>query len=159
MSRAEAWAVHVATVLVGGTGLIYAFMRYLMRPADPWAVVHHPLQPTVQHLHVLTAPLLVFAAGLIWRQHVWEHLRRGTARRRRSGLALLLGLAPMIASGYLLQTTVSESWRRAWVVVHCAASGLWLLAWGVHLLAARRRRTARRREAAAPSTAGPLPAP
>ena len=70
MSRSERLFLHVANGLVGGTGLVYAAMRYLMNPTDEWSVVNHPWQPHVQHLHVLVAPLLVFAAGLIWSRHV-----------------------------------------------------------------------------------------
>lgn len=138
MSRFEAWLTHVATLLVGGTGLVYAWMRYALEPADPFAVVHHPWEPAVLHLHVLTAPLLVFAVGVIWRRHVWKHYRERVPARRRSGLTLLITAAPMIASGYLLQTAVDDAWRRAWLVVHLAASGLWVLGYLGHQLAARR---------------------
>ncbi|HSL83715.1 MAG TPA: hypothetical protein VLF66_13150, partial [Thermoanaerobaculia bacterium] len=86
MKAWETWTVHLSTVLVAGTGVVYAAMRYLMEPTDPFAVVNHPLQPTVQHLHVLVAPLLVFGVGLIWREHVWKHFRNGVRSGRRSGL-------------------------------------------------------------------------
>ena len=132
MSRLEAWLVHVATLLVGATGVVYAWMRYLLAPAEPFAVVNHPLQPAVQHLHVWAAPLLVFAAGVIWREHVWKHWRRGIRARRRSGLSLVLTIVPMVASGYLIQTAVSPGWRTAWVAIHLVTSGLWLAAYLVH---------------------------
>lgn len=140
MSRAEAWFLHLSTLLVAGTGLVYAWMRYLLTPADPFAVVNHPLQPTFQHLHVWTAPLVVFAAGLIWRAHVWKHFRQGVRHRRSSGLALLLNLAPMVVSGYLIQTAVTSAWRTAWVSVHLVASGLWVAGYTAHLLSRRRAR-------------------
>jgi hypothetical protein len=143
VSRLEAWLVWVATVAVGGTGLVYAWMRYLVVPADPWAVVNHPWQPAVQHLHVLTAPLLVFAAGIIWREHVWKGFRK-VPSRRSSGITTALTLLPMIASGYLLQTAVEPAWRTAWLIVHLLASGLWLLGLAAHALVAR---LARRRGA------------
>lgn len=155
MSRWEAWLVHLATVLVGGTGVVYAWMRYLLPPADPYAVVNHPLQPTVQHLHVLLAPLLVFAAGLIFREHVWKHWRRGVERRRTSGLGLLFVLVPMIVSGYLIQTATGETWRLAWVVIHCATGGLWLAAYAAHALEGWRRRSRRRRPARAAAESEP----
>ncbi|HPK65509.1 MAG TPA: hypothetical protein PKX99_02905 [Thermoanaerobaculia bacterium] len=66
MSRIEAWLLHIGSLLVGGTGLVYAWMRYVATPADPDAVVSHPWQPMVQHLHVLTAPLLVLAIGALF---------------------------------------------------------------------------------------------
>lgn len=146
MKRWEAWSVHVSTVLVAGTGAVYAGMRYLMAPADPFAVVNHPLQPTAQHLHVLFAPLLVFGAGLVWREHVWKHYRQGVRTGRRSGLGMLFTIAPMVVSGYLIQTTVTPGWRTAWIVVHLATSAIWLLAYAGHaVLAVKRWRSARAR--------------
>ena len=68
MTRAEAWCLWLASLLVGGTGIVYAVMRYACTPADPFAVVNHPWQPQAQHWHVLLAPTLVFALGLIWRR-------------------------------------------------------------------------------------------
>lgn len=147
MNRFDAWFLHASTFLVGGSGLIYAWMRYLLEPADPFAVVNHPLQPQLQHLHVWLAPLLVFGGGLIWRQHAWKHWRRNKRQRRWSGSHLMVLLVPMIASGYLLQTAVGDGWRKAWIVIHLAASGIWLAAYLVHLLSPkpRRRRTDRGR--------------
>lgn len=145
MSRFEAWLAHLSCLLVGGTGLVYAWMRYLLPPVDPYAVVNHPFEPALQHLHVLTAPLLVFVAGQIGYHHAWMHWRRGVRQRRRSGLALGLTLVPMVVSGYLIQTTVDDAWRTAWIAVHCTASALFLAGYLTHLtrdLAARRRRRA-----------------
>lgn len=132
MSRFEAWILHVASVLVGGTGLVYAWMVYLARAADPDAVVNHPLQPTLQHLHILVTPFLVFAAGLVWHRHAWQQYRRGNGRRRRSGVSLIMTLVPMVTSGYLIQTAVEGDWRRIWVAIHLVTSGLWLLGYLVH---------------------------
>jgi hypothetical protein len=151
VSRFELWLIHLSTVLVGGTGLIYAWMLWVLDSNDPFAVVNHPLQPTVQHLHVWTAPLLVFAAGLIWRAHVWEHWRRGVCARRRSGIGLVLTLVPMVASGYLIQTAVSDPWRTAWVVVHVTTSVLWLAGYAAHQLASRATTRVNRPEDSAPA--------
>ncbi len=140
MSRLEAWLVHLGTVLVGGTGIVYAWMRYLARPSDPLAVVNHPWQPEVQHLHLLLAPVLVFGAGLVWRRHVWACWRLGIKDRHRSGVALALTLLPMIVSGYLIQVAIEPAWRQAWVVVHCVASGLWLAGYAVHQILPRPQR-------------------
>lgn len=132
MTRPQVWLVHASNLLVGGTGLVYAWMLYLSEPVDEFALVNHPWQPEVQALHVVTAPLLVFAAGWIWSGHVLRHWRLGTPRGRRTGIALALLLAPMVASGYLLQTAREESWREAWIAVHLATSALWVLAALVH---------------------------
>jgi hypothetical protein len=52
-----------ANLLVGGTGLVYGWFRYFVTSDDPYAVVNHPAQPLWHHLHLWTAPLLVFAFG------------------------------------------------------------------------------------------------
>jgi len=137
MTRAEAWFSHVTTVLVGGTGLVYGWMRYLAEPADEFAVVNHPWQPDLQAAHILFAPLVLFAIGLVWRNHVWARFRSGFAQRRKSGLVLLAIFFPMVASGYLLQVTSAEPWRDAWIVLHVATSVLWIAVYTAHQLAPR----------------------
>jgi hypothetical protein len=137
MERWERVVQYLANLLVIGTGMVYGFMRYIMQPVDEWAVVNHPWQPHVQHLHVLTAPLLVFACGLIWHRHVARQIS-GTKRRRGvSGPGLALAFVPMIASGYLLQTSTVPGWRTAWIVVHVATSGIWSALALAHLFRGR----------------------
>ena len=126
MSRTERWLLDIANLLVGGTGIVYAVMKFLMEPADEWAVVNHPWQPHVQHLHVLAAPLLVFVGGLFWKHHVLKRYRENGASGRRTGLILALQFIPMVLSGYLIQVSVSEIWREVWVWVHLITSGLWI---------------------------------
>lgn len=136
MSRLEAWLLHAATLLVGGTGVVYAVVRYALARPDPFSAVH-PAQAPVQHAHVWSAPLLVFALGLIWKSHAWCSTRRDVAGRRRSGLQLMLTAAPMVLSGYFLQTAVDPVARRVWIAVHLAASGLWLAGYLAHQLSRR----------------------
>ena len=131
MSRGHAVFLHLANLAVCGTGLVYAWMSYLLQPADEWAVVNHPWQPMVQHLHVLSAPLLVFAIGVIWSVHALAKLKNGR-RGRASGLGLMALFLPMAASGYLLQVAVDPEWRRRWVVIHVASSLLWVAAFAAH---------------------------
>ena len=130
----ERWLQYGANSLVVGTGLIYAFMRYFLTPVDEWAVINHPWQPHVQHLHVLAAPLLVFACGLIWHRHVTGRVGAKEQRRERSGPGLAAAFLPMIASGYLLQTTSAAGWRETWLALHLVTSGLWILLVATHFL-------------------------
>jgi len=137
LQLAEVVLVYASTVLVGSTGLLYAWCRYVATSSDPYALVATPWQPIVQHLHVLTAPTLVFAAGALWRAHVaasWQN----HAPRRWSGGALVISMIPMIVSGYLVQVAVEEAWRQRWGVVHSVVSIAWLGAAGAHLVARRR---------------------
>jgi hypothetical protein len=139
MTRAAAWTVHLATLLVGASGLVYGWMRYLCTPADEFAVVNHPAQPTWQALHLLTAPLLVFATGLLWRDHVWKRVRSGFPRSRPTGLALFALFFPMALSGAVIQVAEAETLRTAAIVVHAATGTLWCLVYAVHLALQPRR--------------------
>ncbi len=156
MNRFQAWFVHVSNLLVAGTGGVYAWMRYALEPPDAYAVIRHPLQPLVQHLHVWTAPLVVFAVGWIFQEHVWRHWRSGVASARRSGATLLATAAPMVASGYLLQTAVEPGWRTIWVGVHLACSALWIAGYLAHAGAKLGRRGGER---ASEALSPPAPAP
>ena len=140
MSRSQVIVLHVANILVAGTGLVYGVMRYFMEPTEEWAVVNHPWQPHLQHLHVLIAPTLVFAVGLIWTGHVVAKYGNGM-RNRRNGLGLAVLFVPMTASGYLVQIAVDPAWRSVWVWVHGGTSILWVVVFAVHVaLAVVRRR-------------------
>lgn len=135
MTRSQVVFLQVANLVVSGTGLAYAWMRFLVEPPDEWAVVNHPWQPLVQHLHVLAAPLLVFAVGLIWSGHIVVKLANGRVNRA-AGIGLTALFLPMAASGYLLQVAVDAQWRERWVWVHVAASLLWIAAFVVHQVGA-----------------------
>ncbi|MCB1032965.1 MAG: hypothetical protein KDD47_03920, partial [Acidobacteria bacterium] len=113
---------------------------YGMTSDDPYSVVNHPLQPHAQHLHVLFAPLLVFVVGYSWRRHIGPRLRLPGLRGYASGLELALSLVPMVVSGYLIQIAVDLGWRQIWVIVHLAASVLWIAGYLVHQLRARKTR-------------------
>ncbi len=138
MTRAQAWGLHISSLLVGGTGLVYGYFRYFAEPEDPFSVANHPWQPDVQHLHILLAPLLVFACGWVWQNHVWKRIRSGFPRHRKSGWMLIGTLFPMVFSGYLVQVSADDSWRLVWAWVHGITSCIWLLFALIHPLLPRR---------------------
>lgn len=132
MTRNQARFLHTSNLLVGGSGLIYGWMRYFAESDDPFAIVNHPWQPDLQHAHVILAPLLVFAVGWVWSGHVLLHWRSGNRRGRRTGIALALLFFPMVLSGYLLQTAVDDTWRTTWIWLHGLTSAAWVLLACVH---------------------------
>jgi len=137
MTRAQAWSVHLAALGVGATGLVYAWMRYLCEPEDELALVNHPLQPSVQHLHLWLAPLLVFAVGLVWSEHVWARVRSGFPVRRATGLALFALFWPMVLSGIAVQVADGERTRAIAIWSHALSGVAWCLAYAFHMLARR----------------------
>jgi hypothetical protein len=136
------------------TGLVFAWMKYFLTTDDPYAVIHHPWQPAVLKLHILFAPVLVFAVGLVFTQHVWRQWRSGRPAGKRSGLGTMLTVGPMVFSGYLIQV-VPGGGVLSWVIgVHLVTGTTYFLTYAGHRammrLRDRRRRVAatdRRREA------------
>ena len=109
MKRSDKLVTHFSVACVGCTGVVYGVLRYFGSAEDEFGPVQHPLVPTLQWLHVVTAPLFVFALGLIWHGHVVQKLRSGAPQRRRTGLLLLSQALPMTATGYLLQVSVEQA--------------------------------------------------
>ena len=139
ITRSHYRLMHLSNLLVSITGLLYAWARYLVTPTDEWAVVNHPWQPHFQHFHVLTAPSLVFMAGIFWVLHSWPYWKGGVREGRRSGLSMMSLLMPMIISGYAIQVSVHEGWRLAWVIIHVVSSLIWIVGYTIHWVSHRRR--------------------
>jgi len=156
MSLFERTMLWGSSLLVGISGIVYAVMKYLMSTDDPYAVINHPLQPLTLKIHIVTAPLLVFAIGAVFVRHIWEQWRAGYRRGRISGLATLLTFVPMVFSGYLIQSVTHQGWLTAMVVTHLVTGGAFLLGFLAHqtVLALRTRRG---RTGAAASTPAPVP--
>ncbi|MCH2100449.1 MAG: hypothetical protein MK209_00785 [Planctomycetes bacterium] len=133
MSRREAHFLKLAQLLVAGTGLVWAWMLYFVRPTDDFSILNHPWQDEMQAGHVLTAPLLIFAVAAIWKRHAWQRIRSGFQARRMTGIALAISFFPMAASAYLLQVSSDEGWREIWKFTHLATSVAWILLFLVHL--------------------------
>ena len=82
MRLLERWSLHLGALLTGLSGLAYGWLRYYGRVPGEFGIEPHPLQGLVQHFHVLTAPLLLFALGMAVRGHFAMKLRTDSARLR-----------------------------------------------------------------------------
>lgn len=140
MTRSTYRCFHLSYILVAVTGLVYLWMRYFMQPMDPFAVVNHPWQSHVLHLHIVMAPALTIMIGAFWRAHADMNRRRGIQEGRKSGLTLWTMAIPMIASGYLLQVSVESFWQNVWLVIHLATSLLTVAAYAIHFASHRLER-------------------
>ncbi len=144
MSRPEKILVHGGAVAMGITGLAHAAFKHLLVNDDPFSAVNHPLQPWALALHVLAAPLLVFALGLVLREHVATAMIGGLATSLRGAGPAALGLLPaLVTSGYLLQVVAGGA-LRGWIAwVHLGLGALFLGTYAGHVLfAATRKRGA-----------------
>ena len=132
MSTWEARLQHFVNFLVALTGIAYGYFKYFGRGADPFSSVGSPYEPFFHESHVLVVPALVFACGLIWKSHVLKNLNTSRKAKRSSGLGLLCVLVPMVATGYLVQVAVDETWRKVFVWVHLVTSGVWVASYLSH---------------------------
>jgi len=132
VTRFERWSVWSTSAATTATGVGFFWTKYLVESSDPWAVVNHPLQPWFLKAHILVAPLMVFAVGMITTRHIWAHFRSGTPHGRRSGIIAFLALAPMVATGYLIQAVTHAGWLRAMAISHIVFGTLFALGLSVH---------------------------
>lgn len=139
MNRVEVWLLHISTFVLSATGLIYAAMHYLMKPVDPFSVVNHPWEPFMIAAHIVIAPVLVLAVGLIAHSHILWKLENGAQIARWSGIFLMPLFAIMVVSGYLLQV-ITGTGHPAVVWVHLISGTLWLLSFVIHQISSLRFR-------------------
>ena len=146
MSRFERLALHLGAWLTGLSGLGYGWLRYFKVVQGEFGPEPHPLQSVFQHAHVLAAPLLLFALGMMVRGHFAVKLRSIGREGRRTGWGLAALILPMVAAGYGVQVVTDPRWRMALAWMHGVASVLFLLAYVGHglrfWLQARRAETA-----------------
>ena len=126
MTRFERGSLWVSTVAVSVTGLGFTWAKYFAVNDDPWAVVNHPLEPWLLKLHVISAPLFVFAVGLVTMRHILPHLMSGTPEGRRTGLVMVWTAVPMVATGYLLQVIAVPDWLLPLAIAHIVVGMIFL---------------------------------
>lgn len=143
MKRWERWAFNTAALLVTLSGFAYFWMKYLVVNDDPFAVVNHPWESAMLHLHVLASPPFILFFGIILNSHILKKLGATRIPNRASGLLSFGLFAAMVSSGYLLQVVMAESWLRALVVLHVGSGAVFALTYTVHLVISAR--LARRR--------------
>jgi hypothetical protein len=133
MKRWERWSFNVFSLAVAVSGFAYFWMKYLVETDDPFAVVNHPWQAAMLHLHILASPPFVLVFGVILNSHIMKKLRAPRMPNRRTGLASFATFAAMIGSGYLLQVAAADAWLRGLVILHVASGVVFTLTYGIHL--------------------------
>lgn len=162
MTTSQKWLLWLSSGLTGATGLVYWWMKNLMRPLDEFAVINHPLQPWMLKAHIIAAPVMVFAVGLIAAGHIWKQYKRPVSSGRISGLVSMGVLGPLIMTGYVIQVVTHVGWLEALAWAHLGAGALYLLSLFAHHRAVRdlwiqrlRTRKARLEVSDVPSGVGP----
>lgn len=133
----ERWLLWLSTAATLITGVVYWWMKDLMTTTEPWSVINHPLQPWMLTAHILVAPVLVFAVGLITTRHVWRHYRQGQRKGRRSGVVAALTFVALVVSGYLIQVITAEMLLRVLAWTHLGLGIVYSLGLALHWPATR----------------------
>ena len=132
MSRWERWCLNIFTTAVIATGIVYAWMKYIMQVEDPFSVVSHPWQPLMLDFHILVSPMLILIVGITFSSHILSKIQSRFPANRRTGVLVLLCLLPMILSGYLLQVLTDPMMLQIALVVHLVTGGLFGLSYLIH---------------------------
>ena len=136
MTRWQRIVLHLSCALTALTGIVFAAMKYFMKSADEFAVVNHPLQPYMLAAHVVVAPLALFVLGWTFSNHMLPKFRF-SEQKRFTGIASMSFILPMTLSAYLLQIATNESLRKAMAAAHWITSGLFAVAYVIHLFKPR----------------------
>src|SRR5687767_12863020 len=134
MKRWERWAFNLTAAVVAVTGIVYFWMKNFLVSSDPFAVVNHPWEATMLHLHVLTSPAFILIFGIILNSHIIRKLGASRMPNRKSGISSLILFATMLGSGYLLQVGTDAAWLRALVAVHVGTGAAFSIVYVIHLV-------------------------
>ena len=110
MTRWKKSSFSALAMTVSLSGGAYGWMKYLLTTDDPFAVVNHPLQPLMLHLHVASAPAFLVLFGILLDSHVAERIGRDLPNRG-SGLLSFGTILVMSVSGYALQIVTGDRAR------------------------------------------------
>ena len=141
LSRGHRRFAYATIAAVWLSGVLWLVYHYGLQREGSFGPEPHPLESWWLRLHGLAAFISLFAFGLLWGVHIRAGL--AFARRRLSGLLLLVLLIILSLSGYLLYYAGDETLRDAVRVVHWLLGLALLLPFVVHVVRARRQRDAR----------------
>ena len=138
MSRTTAWILHLAITAMAATGFWLLWIVFLSSPPEETELemfaVEHRWQPLLTTIHIVVAPVLVFAVGFIWTEHIWKRIGFKNAQRRNTGIVLVLVFVPLVLGGYCLQVVESETFRSALGWIHAGAGVLFAACYVSHLI-------------------------
>ena len=144
MRRWELLFHHGTVIAVGLSGVIYGVLKYFMAGADADSRIGNPWTQPALKAHLLSAPFVVFALGLVFSSHALKRFRSGEPDGRRSGMGLLGLAAPVVLSGYVIQVLTGDAARTWSGWLHASAGILYLAGYVAHLL---KRKSAESRDA------------
>lgn len=127
---------HWVTYLTILHGVVYFIFKYFMKIESEYGLRPHPYQSLTQGLHILLSPLLIFAFGLLFKDHILR-MYQNAVYKRKTGITLTLTMLIMIFSGYAVQVIYAESPKLVSAYIHIGISALFTFAYLIHHLLKR----------------------
>ncbi len=137
MSRKVYKAVHLCAYLTLIHGTIYGAVKYLMQVETEYGIRPHPQQDVWLSMHVLLSPLLVFAFGMLWQNHIVK-MYINAIIKRKSGISLVVIMFLMIITGYLTQIIYQADWQNLTGISHAVIGLIFGLIYLIHHFLGRR---------------------
>lgn len=132
-------AYRIAAYLIFGstwiTGVAWLVFHYFCQRQGPFGVEPHPLEAWWLTAHGAGAFAALWLCGVLWAVHIRAGLR--LPRRRTSGIVLIVLLALLIATGYLLYYAGGDRIRAGASLVHWLVGLVLVVPLFVHSLRAR----------------------
>lgn len=128
---------HLAAYCTLLHGCIYGVYKYFFQIETEYGIRPHPQQEIWQTIHILLSPLLIFAFGLLWQNHIVKMYEKALMKRK-SGISLVITMLVMIFSGYLVQVVYQPDWQKYSAYLHIGISLVFGFAYIIHHFLGRR---------------------
>lgn len=129
---------YATLIAVWVTGILWLVLHYFLMRQGEFGSEPHPLEAWSLRLHGLAAFAALFLAGLLWGVHVRPGLLG--PKRRNSGIALLVLLGWLAATGYLLYYASGDTARNLARLAHWSVGLAAALPFLLHSLRGRAER-------------------
>lgn len=139
MTKSERNNIFMINYAVALTSIVYFIAKYFMIIEGDWGPQTHPLAIWFQKVHIISTPLLVFAVGSIFSNHIWKRIKSGYRPSRTSGIFLLVLFVLMSFTGYLIQILDSQLLREYSSYLHLGTSFIWMIGFSFHHMVANRK--------------------
>ena len=130
----ERWGFNAFHAVVGATGFVYVYMKFILVTDDPFAIINHPWQPATLAIHVVAAPVFIAFFGMLFRSHSLRKLRLGNPANRRSGWTSIIGFSVMALSGYFIQIGTTPEFINFSIWLHIGSGTVFVIGYSVHLV-------------------------
>lgn len=114
------------------TGVGTWVLKTFFTGIDLFGPTQHPWLTYFKGAHLIFAPILLMAFGMIFEKHILKYLHLKNSKKRASGLSSLVTITLLVLSGQSL-LVISEQNLLEWIgVIHLVAGILFLSAFLVH---------------------------